>query len=97
MMTKMDLSEEEVKIISQLRKKKAQEEAEKKRFLRLLETAFEFAKWMQENGVGASYSTFCDEFEYVDFTLLEHRTETYKHVMALINTARNFVRGNDDD
>lgn len=60
----MELSQEEVDTIERIRAER--EAAAKKRAetLHILRTAYEYEKWLQENGAGSSYSTFRDDFGY---------------------------------
>lgn len=60
----MELTQEEIRWIEERR---AERQAAKKRQsekLEILKTAYEYEKWLQENGEGSTYSTFCDGFGY---------------------------------
>lgn len=63
-MPTMELTESERLVILERRRaqKKAEEDREKRPHL--LETAFKYEKWLQENQAGSTFSTFCDEFGY---------------------------------
>ena len=58
------LTKAEKEIILQLRKDDEYRRRMKELYLSRLKTAYEFAKWMEERGVGSTFSTFCNEFGY---------------------------------
>lgn len=83
----LKLTADESKLILETREKKAQEIAKKMLVFRYLQTAWEYALWLDENGAGSTYSTFCDDFEY-EGAPGEDRPNTYKMVLDLIEIAR---------
>lgn len=87
----MELTDEEKRVI--LERRKAKEQAEKRELdtRHLLNTAFRFLYWLDENGAGATFSTFCDDFEY-EAKEGEDRSRLYKNVMEVIGVARGLTR-----
>lgn len=83
----MTLTEDEAKVIANIRHVEAEIERKKKYSLKLLVTAFEYAQFMADGGLGNSYSTFCDEFGY-DVDGEEVRSYVHESVMKLISIAR---------
>ena len=79
----MELTEHEKNTVLRMRKAQAERKQRKEAALHILKTAYLFERWMQENGVGPSYSTFCDDFGY-EAGEDEHRPTTYKRVMLSI-------------
>jgi hypothetical protein len=49
-------------VMAEIKAKKISERQEKASKLSVLKLAYEYEAWLQRNGVGSSYSTFCDEF-----------------------------------
>lgn len=84
--TQMILTDEEITIIQKLRITNEQKKFKRELSLRRIQTAAEFATWLDENGAVATYSTFCDDFGYDSMTG-EDRPETYKIIMNIINSA----------
>lgn len=60
----MELTDRERKVVLGMRKKAAENEIEKQVRLEILRVAYEFEQWLQDNGAGSSFSTFCDDFGY---------------------------------
>ena len=58
------LSEEEKQVILQMREYKKEKERKSNYQLHILKTAYEYDAWLKSNGMGDSFSTFCDEFSY---------------------------------
>ena len=86
MNTTMELTDVEVAIIEEHRRK-AQKEIEQRRLrLKLLKVAADLEAWMQETGSGATYSTFCDDFGY-EADIGEDRPKTYNAIGIIIGTA----------
>ena len=58
----------------------------RERTLHVLDVAMRYATWMDETGIGDTYSTFCDDFGYeaVDG---EDRTQLHRRVIAVIMEA----------
>jgi len=86
----LELTPEEEKIIVQLRQDDEQRELDKALFLRRIQTAAAFAVWMEENGAGATYSTFCGDFGY-DSIEGENRSRTYDIIVDIFKLARKGV------
>jgi hypothetical protein len=63
-MKTMELSESEVRVIEEIRQKDEQGRATRRTALEVLRTAFEYERWLQREGMGSTYSTFCDDFGY---------------------------------
>lgn len=53
-----------------------------------LQTAVAFNRWLNQNGAGITYSTFCNDFGYIP-EAGENRPDTYKIVVKLIQMANN--------
>ena len=83
-MEDIELTNEEKEIILQLRKDDEYRRRMKGLYLNRLKTAYEFAKWMDESGVGSTFSTFCNEFGYDDYDA----SETYEIVSGIIKLAK---------
>lgn len=60
----MDLTDSEAALIEEMRVKDAEDRKRKLHVLEVLRTAFEYENWLQKNGMGSTYSTFCDDFGY---------------------------------
>jgi hypothetical protein len=63
-MRTMALTDSEAELIEGMRQKDEEEKAYRKATLEILRTAYEYENWLQTNGYGSSYSTFCDDFGY---------------------------------
>lgn len=59
-----ELNEREKSIIETHRKHMQKERQRSLRILELLKVAYEYEKWLQDNGAGSSFSTFCDDFGF---------------------------------
>lgn len=55
--------------------------------LEIIKTAYEFEKWLQENGAGSTYSTFCDDFGYTG----DNRQDIYPYVSDILNLVRDWL------
>lgn len=62
----MDLTQAERGLVLAHRLEQAEREAARRFRLHVLEVAWRFQAWLDENGAGASYSTFCDDFGYYE-------------------------------
>jgi hypothetical protein len=60
----MELTESEAALIEEMRRKDREEKVYRKVTLEALQTAYEYERWLQMNGYGSSYSTFCDDFGF---------------------------------
>jgi hypothetical protein len=89
----MDLTAAEVEMIlerraKQERKRKADEQA-----IALLEIAAGYGKWLITTGNGSTYSTFCDDCETIDTSILQNRSEAYKFVWEIVQLAQRYATG----
>ncbi len=84
----MKLTSQEEKIIIQLRKEDEERQRRKENALNVLLTAHLFAVWMEAEGMGQSYSTFCSDFRY-DAGEGESRRITYDKVIEIIKLAKS--------
>lgn len=82
------MTSEERKIILQLRRD--DDIARRHNAVRLMKGAADFIVWLDENGVGATYSTFCDDFG-CESKEGEDRSYLYKRVNELIQEAKRRV------
>lgn len=60
----LDLTKEEVAIINELRSEQNRLMRVKEMNSHIIKTAFAFFQWLEKNGAGMTYSTFCDDFGY---------------------------------
>jgi hypothetical protein len=72
----LELTEEEEQLVLKKRKGEAQKKQARELALCCIRTAHKYALWLEENGAGDTYSTFCDEFGY-EAGLGEARSETW--------------------
>lgn len=79
-----DLTEEEIAMIKDSRKKKERDAAILSLSLEILRVAHEFNVWLVENGAGATFSTFCDDYGYQG----ENRSEVYTFAVNARTAAR---------
>ncbi len=84
------LTDQEEKIILKLREDAAREKRDRELFLRRIRAAADFAEWMNEEGAGATYSTFCDDFGY-EAIEGEDRPRTYQIVLEIIKLASSTI------
>lgn len=87
-MVSMELTPEEAEIIEEKRQQEAAKKKAKSDRLGLLRLSYEWEAWLQENGAGATYSTFCDDFGYSG----NNRTATYRMVEELRQTANSMIQ-----
>lgn len=65
---------------------------EKERALNLLKISYEFEKWLQENRVSSTYSTFCDDFcNGFGYDAELNKKRTYKFVQHIRNLVLDLV------
>jgi hypothetical protein len=60
----MVLTENEAKLIREMREKDKQEQQHRKVILEVLLTAYEYERWLRKEGSESTYSTFCDDFGF---------------------------------
>jgi hypothetical protein len=82
----MELTEHETQIILKLRRQSALEARRREISVHLLQTAAAYRAWLVDNDNGDTYSTFCDDFEYVNQLDLD-RPWVHAQVMALAGAA----------
>jgi len=82
----LKLTEEEEQLILKKREEEALKKQAREKALRRIRTAHGYAIWLEANGAGDIYSTFCDEFGY-EAGLGESRIETWH----TINDIRKIV------
>lgn len=75
----MELTDQEKQIIIAHRKKLEERELRKRYAVFCLETAYKYEKWLQENGFGSTYSTFCDDFGFAGWGDIS-RNSTFEKV-----------------
>lgn len=63
-MSDLKLTAEEERLILRLRAAEERERRDRALALRRIKAAYDFAQWMETEGHGPSYSTFCDDFGY---------------------------------
>ena len=85
----MELSEEERCLILQHRRKIDDEL--KPKAAHLLEVSERYLSWLIENGAGSTYSTFCNDFDYVPVDG-EDRSALYEKVLNVISFAKDLCR-----
>ena len=83
----LTLTEEEKNIILALRKDEEKRQQQKQMMLAVLETAARYARWLEENGRGTSYTTFVDEFGF-DEDIKMSRHSFYELVTSCFDAAR---------
>ena len=84
-MPDMNLSEEEARWIEERRAEREAAEKRQAEKLQILKTAYQYEQWLQENGAGSTYSTFCDDFGYGG----EHREFMFKAVNQIRSLAHD--------
>lgn len=93
-MSEIELTPEETEVILRMRRLKAEKLARATYKLHILKTAWEFETWLEENGVGESFSTFIDEFGYQPQGK-ESVSALYQDVIKLCAEARWTIDGAD--
>ena len=86
MTTVFELTDSELEMVMQMRRENELAQKRADYMIQLLQLTIEYATWMHENGIGDSYSTFCDDFGY-DYRCDVMRTKVYHDVRVLMNTA----------
>jgi len=87
----MELTDEEKRIVMEHRKVKEQAKKHERDIRNLLYTAFRFRFWLDDNGAGATYSTFCNDFGY-EAKEGEDRPKLYEDTLTIIGLARELTR-----
>jgi len=72
----LELTAEEEQLILKRREEEAQKKQARELALRRIRTAHGYAMWLEANGAGDTYSTFCGEFGYKAMEG-ERRTKTH--------------------
>lgn len=80
----IEVTEEEYRAIINLRSKRDKDHQGKA--LNLLRLATSYLQWLSENGMGDTYTTFCDDFGY-EASEGEDRPATHQDVMSIIRHA----------
>lgn len=88
-MPTIELTEEEEKLLLDLRAQKEQIKANIAKRREILRVAYEYETWLQENGAGSTYSTFCDNFGYTG----ADREEMYHDVGDVRKKAHDLAYG----
>jgi hypothetical protein len=88
----MELTEREKNIILDLRKKEQEKINKQLKAVSLIRTAMHYLEFMQDQGFGNTYSTFCDDFGYEVTTEGEVRNFTWLSVTKIINLALGKVQ-----
>jgi len=89
-----ELSQEEKELISRHREKKTEATRKTKLTLAVLRTAHEYSSWMDGEGCGDTYSTFCDDFGFNEETCGVGRSTFYGMVWVVIQSAITEVQDN---
>lgn len=84
----IEITEQEEQLILQLRRAEQEETRRRNSALKVLKTAYEFEAWMQQEGAGPTYSTFCEDFGY-EAIEGEHRPSIYERVLEVIKLAKS--------
>lgn len=83
----MELTTEEIALINDHRRHKAEAIARDKQTLHLLQTAASFLQWLQDNGRGPSFTTFLDEYGYQGDSGRWSPGDFYRRIIDLIDLA----------
>lgn len=86
----MELTEREREAVLRMRRVDAVSNSVKRARLEILRVALDYERWLQENGAGSTYSTFCDDFGY-DGGNYVHRPGLFRGVSAAIEAADNYA------
>jgi hypothetical protein len=84
----IEVTDEEYKTIMDLRSQKHTEHQRKA--LSLLNLTASYLRWLNENGAGDTYSTFCGDFGY-EAGIDEDRPSTHRDVMSTIRHAHELT------
>ena len=80
------LDDYETKLVLGHRAKKAAAENQARMVAAYLKTTSDYYNWMQREGLGNTYSTFCNNYEYTP-SKNEDRSRTWRAVSAIIKLA----------
>lgn len=83
----MELTDREKKAVLGMRDKATRNEIEKQARLEILRAAYEFEKWLQTNSASSTFSTFCDDFGYINYAM--QRDAVFEAVSPIRDVARN--------
>jgi hypothetical protein len=84
----IDLTPEEIEIIKEYRQREEAKKLAKLYRLEVFRVAYEFEQWLQDNGAGSTYSTFCDDFDYKG---KYDRSKLYHDIDALRQFTNNLL------
>jgi len=73
----VELEDDELDIVKEYREKRKAQERQSRLQIEILQTAYEYERWLRENGAGSSFSTFCDDYGYPAF---ENRKNIFEAV-----------------
>jgi hypothetical protein len=83
------LTAEEAAAVDALRAQKATEEAQRQMTQHLLDTATSYCCWLRANGLGSTFSTFCDEYDYQPLVQEHSLKPVYDAICTLIRDAED--------
>ena len=84
----MQLTPEEERLILDLREERKKKEEARQRLELTLDVAARYHAWLNKERLGTSYSTFCNDFDYVPPDVLPvSRPRLYEDVLAVIKFA----------
>jgi hypothetical protein len=84
----LELTDREHAVVMRMREEDEKEKRQQAIFLSRINTLYNYSLWLSQNGVGSTFSTFCDDFGYEPLYGEEDRGETYKILM----NARRVIR-----
>jgi hypothetical protein len=84
----MELSPDEAEVINNIRAKRAEDELRRRMCIKYLETARKYSEWLNDNGMGDTYSTLCNDFGY-EADKGERRRSTYDSIGIIIEKAKS--------
>lgn len=88
LVTVENLTEDEVQLLKNYRAEKRAKQEARDYQLFVLETAYEYLKWMHRTGEGMTYSTFCDGFGVgANPSKIGDRSSFYTQVIKVIAEA----------
>ena len=85
-----NLTEEEFRLVQEYRAKQKEKERKRAAKLLLLDLAYRYSVWLEENGAGSTYSTFCDDFQCAPF---KGRDLAYAYIALIRNIADIYAAG----
>jgi len=90
----MELTQEEADEINAARELRREELASRSNVINLLDLVAQYAKWLDDEGAGSTYSTFCDDFGYRSS---HARKKIYEEIQKIIELARASAREIGDE